>query len=58
MKATIKRFSLNLPKPTFERIKSAAKRNRRSITQEIIMAIEFWMANRVDVDFSKGNEGA
>lgn len=57
MKATIKRFSLNLPKQTYERIKTLAKRDRRSVTQEIVMAIEFWMANRVDVDFGK-NEGA
>jgi hypothetical protein len=37
------RFPLYLPKDLWQRIAAVAKRNRRAVTQEIILAIEAWL---------------
>ena len=37
------RFPLYLPADLWQRIKALAERNRRAVTQEIILAIEAWL---------------
>ena len=42
------RFPLYLPIELWQRVQSLAKRNRRPVTQEIILAIEAWLDSHED----------